>query len=257
MIPELENLVKNLLSKGELTERSRELLIKKAEQLGIDPLDFELELEEMIITGSTKTEVSPPSPPIPPQNVSSNTEKKSQKEGTTKKCPSCGAPVESFNTKCSDCGHEFRNTEAAFTVQKLNDELMKIEEVVRKDYFDNKRDRTVFPKGGLQREEKVMMKMQAQIDQEIEAACADRKLSFISTFPIPNTKEDILEILAIGIPEAKRKLNFWDKVGQSKGKMKKAWLAKCEQIIIKARFSMKDDKKTLEEIEHYAKQIGV
>ena len=30
MIPELENLVKNLLSKGELTERSRELLIKKA-----------------------------------------------------------------------------------------------------------------------------------------------------------------------------------------------------------------------------------
>ena len=39
--------------------------------------------------------------------------------------------------------------------------------------------------------------------------------------------------------------------------MKKAWAAKCEQIIIKARFSMKDEKKTLEEIEHYAKQLGV
>lgn len=247
MHPELENLVSNFLSKGELTERSRELLIKKAEQLGIDAIDFELELEAEIAQSKSTSSIVKVETQI----------KQSNKEGTTKKCPSCGAPLESFNTKCSDCGHEFRNTEAAFTVQKLNDEFMEIEEVVRKDYFDNKRDRNVFSKGGLQREEKVMMKMQGQIDQEIEAACADRKLSFISTFPIPNSKEDILEILAIGIPEAKRKLNFWDKVGQSKGKMKKAWLAKCEQIIIKARFSMKDDKKTLEEIEHYAKQIGV
>ena len=32
---------------------------------------------------------------------------------------------------------------------------------------------------------------------------------------------------------------------------------KCHQIIMKARFSMKDDKKTLEEIEVYAKQLGI
>ena len=254
MNPELEKYIDMALVDGVITEDEKAFLIKKADQLGVEKDEFDFILNAKI---QMKQKEFQESVPPPPQNVSANTEKKSQKEGTTKKCPSCGAPVESFNTKCSDCGHEFRNTEAAFTVQKLNDELMKIEEVVRKDYFDNKRDRNVFPKGGLQREEKVMMKMQAQIDQEIEAACADRKLSFISTFPIPNSKEDILEILAIGIPEAKRKLNFWDKVGQSKGKMKKAWLAKCEQIIIKARFSMKDDKKTLEEIEHYAKQIGV
>jgi hypothetical protein len=36
MHPELENLVNNLLSKGDLTERTRELLMKKAEQLGVD-----------------------------------------------------------------------------------------------------------------------------------------------------------------------------------------------------------------------------
>jgi hypothetical protein len=39
--------------------------------------------------------------------------------------------------------------------------------------------------------------------------------------------------------------------------MQKAWLAKSEQIIIKARIAMKDDKKTLEEIEGYAKQLGI
>ena len=37
----------------------------------------------------------------------------------------------------------------------------------------------------------------------------------------------------------------------------KAWKAKCEQVIIKARFSMKDDKKTLDEIEEYAKQLKI
>lgn len=249
MNAELEKIVDSVLANGELTDRSRELLMKKAEQLGVDLLDFELELESKIAQKKAST-----NGPLP--IYSSNTPQ-SNKDGDLKKCPSCGAPVQSFATKCSDCGHEYRNTNASFTVQNLNDKLMKIEEVVRKDYFDNKMDRNVYPKGGLMREEKIMMKLQAQIDLEIEATCTDRKINFISTFPIPNTKEDILEILAIGVPEAKRKLSFWENAQQSKGKMKKAWAAKCEQIIIKARFSMKDDKKTLEEIEHYAKQLGV
>ena len=250
----LEKLIEMALMDGEITAKEKKILIKKAENFRVDLDEFEMVLDARLY--QKRKQISNEqinrneSNFIPPVS-------KSIKFGDTKKCPSCGAPVESFNTKCSDCGHEFRNTEAAFTVQKLNDELMKIEEVVRKDYFDNKRDRSVIPKGGLIREEKVMMKPPSQVDLESEAACADRKLSFISTFPIPNSKEDILEILAIGIPEAKRKLGFWEKTQQSKGKMKKAWLAKCEQIIIKARFSMKDDKKTLEEIEHYAKQIGV
>lgn len=39
--------------------------------------------------------------------------------------------------------------------------------------------------------------------------------------------------------------------------LSKAWKAKAEQTIIKARFSMKDDKKTLEEIDFYAKQLKI
>ena len=257
MHPELEKLVNNLLSKGELTERSRELLIKKAEQLGIDPLDFELELEEMIITGSTKTEVPPPSPPIPPQNVSSNTEKKSQKEGTTKKCPSCGAPVESFNTKCSDCGHEFRHIEAALSARDINQELLKIDQESRVEYFKKGLDVNKFEaitSGPFKKEASSLQKSTVVVEDEIALAAAGRKKGFISSFPIPNTKEDILEILALGIPEATKKLGFFEKL-TAKGEMKKTWLAKSQQIIMKARFSMKEDKKTLDEIEHYAKQI--
>ena len=32
---------------------------------------------------------------------------------------------------------------------------------------------------------------------------------------------------------------------------------KCDQLITKARFSMKDDKKTLEEIEAYATELEI
>ena len=35
------------------------------------------------------------------------------------------------------------------------------------------------------------------------------------------------------------------------------WKSNCEQIVIKARYSLRDDKKTLEEIEHYAQLIGI
>jgi hypothetical protein len=37
----------------------------------------------------------------------------------------------------------------------------------------------------------------------------------------------------------------------------KAWRAKAEQVIIKARFSLKEDKKLLDEINNYAKQIEI
>ena len=34
-----------------------------------------------------------------------------------------------------------------------------------------------------------------------------------------------------------------------------AWKSKCEQVIIKARFSMKDDRATLDEINYYAASL--
>ena len=69
-----------------------------------------------------------------------------------------------------------------------------------------------------------------------------------------NTKEDILEFLSIAVPESKKKLSF---IEIPKKNLRKAWTSKAEQIIMKARFAMKDDKKTLEEIEVYAKELGI
>lgn len=229
MNADLEKIVDSVLTNGELTDRSRELLMKKAEQLGVDLLDFELELESKIAKKKAST-----NGPLP--IYTSNTSQ-SNKEGDLKKCPSCGAPVQSFNTKCPECGHEFRNIQSTSSIKKLYDDLQKAEVEERnraRSWAEN-------------------------LDGEmgISKAVANKHKSIISSFPVPNSKEDILEFLSIAISEAQKKVGF-DLYGlRPETTLKKAWKAKCEQTIIKARMAMKDDKKTLSEIEVYAKQLGI
>ena len=157
------------------------------------------------------------------------------KVGDIRKCPACGSPVSSFSTKCADCSHEFNNTSVNTSIQSLFDLLQR-------------------------------------------ARTLGEKEELIRNFPVPNTKEAILEFLAQGVPGAKadkssssskatRIITGYFTLGASEliNKFSKtdsqslaaAWRAKCEQVIIKARFSMKDDPTTLTEIEFYAKQIGL
>jgi hypothetical protein len=54
MTSEFKQQIENLLEKGEITPKEREILLRKAEKLGLDVDDFELELEHLI----TKTLIS-------------------------------------------------------------------------------------------------------------------------------------------------------------------------------------------------------
>lgn len=81
---------------------------------------------------------------------------------------------------------------------------------------------------------------------------------------MPNTKEDILKFLSLVVPRAKKTGNFFSSNFSDAGWEIKAhnllvpiWQITCEQIIMKARFSMKEDKRKLEEIEQYAKQLKI
>jgi hypothetical protein len=193
----------------------------------------------------------PPPPPAPINDLNStNQSKSSNKEGDIKKCPSCGTVAPSFGTVCSTCGHEFRNVETNASMEKLFDLLQR-------------------------------------------ASSISEKSSIIINFPVPNTKESILEFLAQGISILQADDKSADKSTAEKlarktfrvglgvvtwgmsevvrgasgafksltkneiEKLAPAWRTKCEQVILKARFAMKDDPKTLEEVEFYAKKIGV
>ena len=195
---------------------------------------------------------APPPPPATTATPSNfNTQQKSSnKEGDVKKCPSCGSVASSFGTLCGTCGHEFRNIETNASMEKLFDLLHR-------------------------------------------ASSISERSSIIINFPVPNTKESILEFLAQGISMLQVDDKSADKSTAEKlarksfrvglgvftcglsevvkgasgaiksltkneiEKLAPAWKSKCEQGILKARFAMKDDKRTLEEVEFYAKKLGV
>ena len=114
MHPEIDNLINMALADGEVTEKERAVILRKAESLGIDKDEV-----EMILDGKIAM--------MKKEQASNYSVSKSNKEGDLKKCPSCGAPVESFNTKCAGCGHEFRGTEASKTISSLFEKLESIE----------------------------------------------------------------------------------------------------------------------------------
>jgi hypothetical protein len=93
---QLEKLIEMALMDGELTEKEKQILFKKAESFGVDLDEFEMVLEAKLFE---KQKSDKPVTAAP----------KSNKLGDVKKCPACGAIAETFATKCQDCGTEFRN----------------------------------------------------------------------------------------------------------------------------------------------------
>ena len=241
MNPELEKLIDLALADSVLTDKERAVLQKKAESLGVDQDEFEMILEGKLHLAQ---KAAAPPPPTADEKPSSN------KEGELKKCPSCGAPVSSFATKCEHCGHEFRNIESARSVKDLVTKLEEAEEKARNTKSG----------GGLLNS---YMKM-FDGDTELEKRIFNAKSNVISSFPVPNTKEDILEFLALSVAQVNSiKIGALIRMAGTSGTYgykvtyRNAWLSIANKVVLKARFSMKEDKKTLEEIEYYAKQLNI
>ena len=107
---QLEKLIEMALMDGELTEKEKQILFKKAESFGVDLDEFEMVLEAKLFEKQqSNKKVETPVSAAP----------KSDKFGDVKKCPACGAMVQSFQTRCPDCGHEFSGIEANASIDKL------------------------------------------------------------------------------------------------------------------------------------------
>jgi hypothetical protein len=224
---QIENLIRLALVDGDLTEKEKQILFKKAELAGIDLDEFEMVLDAKLVE---KRNATPPPTAAP----------KSEKYGDIRKCPACGTILQSFQTKCNDCGHEFTNISANNVISQLSKKLSEIEKELQRE---------------AEKDEDYDPKLTFALDMRI----LEKQASYIDTFPIPNTKEDILEFLSLSVPQASVKLNWYERNVSHTGQYKliKSWKAKAEQTIMKARFSMKDDKKLLDEIEQYEKQLNI
>ncbi len=232
---EIEKLIEMALADGQVTEKEREIILRKAEKLGLDVDEVEMYLEgktHQLEAGKTKLK---------------------EKVGNIKTCPACGASVKSFEVKCEDCRHEFNNVAINNTIDVFIKKLSSIDEEVRNEYLINGRQYMNTLWG------KKMEKDANMINFEIKPIILNRKIELISMYEVPNTKEDILSFLALASAEASKKISFTFVIGGNIGKndIKNAWLSKAKNLIFKSRLLFKNDKSTIELIEVYANKFQI
>lgn len=205
MNAELEKLIEITLADGQLTDKERTVLYRKAKELGVDQDELEIVLESKLFS------------------IQKNTQSNSAKYGEMKKCPSCNAPVNSFSSVCGDCGYEFRNISANNSVKSLSEKLEKVvsecevksyEHMVGRGYGDEET---------------------ARLDD-----IAAKQKFVIKNFPVPNTREDILELLYFIQPKIE--------IGFRADKNVFDWRNKYREIVNRAKSSFRSDKKMLDEI---------
>lgn len=133
-------------------------------------------------------------------------------QGTTYKCPRCGEVLGSFTGFCPACGYELRNVESSSSVQELAQAISRIH-----------------------RHSGVLKGLLCKYDEEI---------SLIRNFPIPNTKEDVIEFAFLASsninPEAFNPLKK-NEIPKGERELSKAWTAKLEQAYQKASIVFGDD----------------
>jgi hypothetical protein len=250
---QIENLINLALADGELTEKEKQILFKKAAAAGIDLDEFEMVLDAKLFEKQQTVKAAAPSVAAP----------KSDKYGDVKKCPSCGAIVQSFSGKCGDCGYEFRDIQSDVTINKLFEALMEADNIPKEEFKEmNTKEGGLMGKltynpaaDKLQNELRLKKHEQAH-KEKIQA----RKIQIISNFPVPNTKEPLLEFLTLGISKATpiKKGFFSSKTAaeEEHNALVPAWKSKIDQVVMKAKMSMKEDKSLLAEIDNMVAQLN-
>ncbi len=145
----------------------------------------------------------------------------SNKQGDVRKCSGCGAVASSFATHCPDCGIEFRGIDISESIVVFFEKL-----------------------GELEAE-------RSQKDGENWSITDSRKEELILNFPIPNSKEDILEFITLATSRIYTIdiFNVFSNSTRYKRRWNQIWLNKISQIKAKAALSMRTQPEILIEIE--------
>lgn len=245
LTPELEQLINYALADGELSDKERFVLMRKAQEAGIDMDEFEMVLDAKVHEMKKA------------QTQSTVTTKANSKHGEVRKCPSCGAMVSAFTTKCTECGFEFSNIEAVKSANTLFEKLQSLEmekarELALHEERKNKQLQDLsakhnsggamsklFANGAAQNEERDdLIRTLEKGASQIERKYLDAKINMIKVFTVPNTKGDLLELLSMASSSA------YDNDGVI-GPEEEVWLQKTDQIYQKLVICAAGDNITL------------
>ena len=218
---QLENLISAALADGVLTDKERQVLLKRAVAEGVDPDEFEMVLDARIVE-LQKQQAAALAPP-PPAPVASAPQPKSQKHGEVRKCPNCGAVVEAATAKCETCGYAFVGVEATSSVTKLAKKLNDI------DYWYNKRERE---DEKMKRGRSALRNILSVYEQE---PLDRQRAKAIKDFPIPNTREDLMEFVIT------MRAKWRNTSSEDHGEERAAYKGKYEECLQKVKFLFSDD----------------
>ena len=180
------------------------------------------------VVGNVQHTVTPPKEKVvveEPSIKENPTERKTVYEGKIHKCPNCGEVMKSFSANCPSCGYEIRGARVTTSVQELARKLEKIESQVMPAFEEKKSImKKVFGRDFNNEDE--LEEAQDRFDEQK----ALQKANLIANFPVPNTREDMLEFMILVASNINVKKGIDDEVS-------KAWLSKLEQVYQKAELS--------------------
>lgn len=205
---ELESVIEAALADGVLTAKEREVLHKRAAAEGVDPDELDVVIDGRLAKMKREEDWLRPAPP-------------SDKFGEVKKCPRCGEPVEPMAVKCSACGYEFRGVEALKSSQQFAEKLEAILEKYRNVEYDGKGNVFLGTDSNTRTQQQQVMEL----------------LQFIKNFPVPTTKEDLLDF-AISMQS---KWNAEPSVMGMKNSIAQAYKAKYDECVNKAKILFPND----------------
>lgn len=163
MHPDIQRLIDIARESGELTEKQKGIILRKAEKLGEDLDEVEILLETFF-----------------PTLVNKDTNRK--------KCPNCGAIITDVVMRCPECGYVFQKV----TVTDSSEALFRLLNNTNSD---------------------------------------KQKKQIIESFPIPNSKQDLLDFLLLSKPYLK----------DVKGVFAKAYFKKYAECIDRCKQFFPDD----------------
>lgn len=168
---------------------------------------------------------------VPPQTEETfshkqHTERKTVYEGQLHKCPNCGELLDSFRSHCPSCGYEIRDARSSNSIRELAQKLERIESE-RMAPIEEKKSLMKMVFGKDFKDEDEIKEAQNQFDEHKK----QQKANLIINFPVPNTREDILEFMILASSNIDVKKGIDDEVS-------KAWLSKLDQVYEKAKLLM-------------------
>ena len=196
----LEELIDAALADGVLTEKEKQVLFKKAQEMGIDLDEFEMVLDSRLVKIKKSEE----------ENAQSSAPK-SNKLGDVKKCPACGAIVQSYLGSCPECGYAFENIGANSATQELARKC----EAISNDL------------------NKALIGATEEAQKELVTHHPDTLATVIKTFSIPNTKADLFEFITYSQSLMMDRSTF--------RKVADAYLVKYREAITKAKLLFHND----------------